>query len=288
MAYTWIAFYEGNQFAREVPGGKPPHALHDLTGGPPLRMTSLQLYDHRGRAFTEQLFDVRQRPITTVIDVGSPDQAGTVPCHIIGWQETAYDAARNPVNVRHLAHIVEDGRIIMTPAPADASVFTRARRRLKRNTRPYTWAAVYDDISLPPALYQFDPETDVEVSGEHIDRARLKSLILTDEDGDPWVEQIFAPGQRVVYRRRIEQPVNSRRPIVVFLLGWQVTVRDDADSPLNLQHISYTFQQNGTTIMGGRFDDTDPFFHGLDWVPADDGIVGTGGAHRTGGITRDR
>lgn len=286
MAYAWIAFYEKSQFVKEVIAGRPPAELPDPDGGRPLRLTSLQLYGHDGAAFIEQLFDGFHRPISATISVPRPDRAGTVPCHIIGWQETVYDERGQLQNVQHLAHVVEDGRIIMSAHPLREDVFARARRRLHPGTRPFTWAAVYDQVHSPPALYQFDPTTGVEVSGEHIDRRRLVSMVLTDGNGDPWVEQVFTAGQRVIYRRRVEQPVTTFDPIVVFLLGWQRTAYDQDRKPVNVQHVSYTFEQTGRVIMSGPFDDKHPVFHGMVEVPADRALVGVGGEHKAAGIDR--
>lgn len=212
MAYAWIAFYEKSEFVKEVIAGKPPIELQDKQGGPPLRMTSLQLYGHDGRAFIEQLFDAHQRPIFARIDVESPERAGTVPCHIAGWQETVYNDDMSLANVTHMAHVVEDGRIILTTGPAAPEVFKAPRRRLHANTKPFTWAAVYDHVDAKPSLYQFDPTTNVEVSGEHIDRRRLKALILTGAD---CLTNSFHPG---VLTSQKERYVGAQREANTFKL----------------------------------------------------------------------
>jgi hypothetical protein len=289
MPYAWIAFYEDHQFIREGVVGTPPATLPGAAGKSEARLTSVQLYDHSGRAFIEQTFDGYQWPIVSTISVPSPERAGTVACHILGWQETVHDEAGLLRNVQHLAHIVEDGRVIMTSGPAPVQVFTRPRRRLHPDTWPHTWVAIYDHLDAGPALYQFNPATGIEVSGEHIDRRRLRSLILTDGNGDPWIEQIYEAGQRVIYRRRVEQPhgVCGFDPIVVFLLGWQVTARDADGNPINIQHVSYTFRESGITIMSGPFDEAHEVFHGMEPVPTDSLLVGVGGPHPLAGVGRE-
>jgi hypothetical protein len=167
----------------------------------------------------------------------------------------------------------------MTPGLLDVSFFQRPRRTLPPHMVPFTWAAVYDHLDSSPALYQVDPRTGIEVSGEHIDRSRLQSLILTDASGDPWIEQIFAPGQQVLYRRRVEQPLADAAPSRIILLGWRRPVHDaqQVPVPVPVQHIAYAFAQTRQVILAGRFDEAHPVFYGLTEVPADRAFVGIPG-----------
>jgi hypothetical protein len=282
LAYAWIAFYEKGRFVKEVAAGRPPAELPDPDGGRPLRMTSLQLYGHDGRAFVEQAFDAGQEPIVGRIAVPSPERAGTVPCHVLGWREAARGDDGRRIDVLHVAHAVEDGRVVMTPGFADEAVFARPRRLLHPRTRPFTWAAIYDHADAPPSLYQHDPETGVEASGTEIDRARLRALVLSGPDGTPRVEQVFEPGHRVIYRRRTELPAGRGRPVVVFLMGWQRTVRGDDGLPANVQHVAYVSEGSGETIMAGRFDEAHGAFYGIEQAAAADRhLVGSGAT--TGG-----
>jgi hypothetical protein len=271
MPYQWIAFYDDHQFLREVPAGAPPHELIDPRGGAAGRLTSIQLYDHRGRAFIEQTFTDDRRPILATIRVPHPTRHGTVPCHVLGWQQTVYGRSRDgrerPVNVRHLAHCVEDGRVVMTPGPADEALF---RRRPRRNPgRPHAWAAIYDRPDGDAVLHQFDPATGREHSGEQVDRTRLVAMTLADGAGRPFLEQHYAPGMRLIYRRRVEQRVPALRPAVAHLLGWQRAV-----GGVNCQHVSYLFEESGAVIMVGPFDESHGWFYPPEPVPGDARPVG--------------
>jgi hypothetical protein len=263
MPYSWIAFYGPENFLKEVAPGRPPVMLH--VGGEEVRLTSIQLYDHQGRAFIEQVFTPRQHPLCDRFAVAS-DRDMVLSCHLLGWSEP-WDDRGLGVAVRHCAHIVEDGRISMTTNPVSRNPLAQLRRRHRlADMLPFTWAAIYDDGT--PVLYQYDPLTGIEVPGERIDRSRLLALVLSGPDGTPWIKQYFAPGQRLIYRRRFAQVVGGRDPSPTIMLGWSWP-----DGP---DHVTFVFPETGVAVMSG-IDDNHPIFYGIDPVPADKQLVGIGG-----------
>ena len=123
----------------------------------------------------------------------------------------------------------------------------------------YSWVAVYTDGT------RFCRDQDgVTVSSEQIDRHRLASFILLDENNKPIITQHLDCGQRLIYRRRVDKRP-GRADIVCHLIGWQQTVGDT-----NIQHVAYVFEEYVPRIeLAGRFRDDHPWFYAIHPVPSD-------------------
>lgn len=111
------------------------------------------------------------------------------------------------------------------------------------------WLATYDDGST---LSQFAPDGS-ERRYTDIDRARLRSFGLWDGDRK-LIEFHFEPGQRLIYRHRVEQRQGGQ-PVVVYLVGWQQTVNG-----ANVQSIAWVFP-DGHIEMTGRWREDHPWFY---------------------------
>lgn len=134
------------------------------------------------------------------------------------------------------------------------------------------WVAYYADNTH---LRQYDDDGH-ENKYADIDRARLASFALYD-GGVPHSEAPFhyepathklfhlhlEPGQRLIYRRRVEQTVGAA-PIVCCMIGWQQLIGDQ-----NTQSIAYIFE-NGTIELAGRWREDHPWFYSVQPVPSED------------------
>jgi hypothetical protein len=118
------------------------------------------------------------------------------------------------------------------------------------------WHATYTDGTT---LGQYNGDG-VEHSSEQIDRSRLASFALISEAGDKLLQFHLEPGQRLIFRRRIEQSVGGS-PQVCYLAGWQQTIHGQ-----NVQSIWYVFEEGARMESAGRFDDKHPWFYPVDMV----------------------
>ena len=121
------------------------------------------------------------------------------------------------------------------------------------------WLATYTDGTT---LGQYNGDG-VEYSSEHIDRSKLASFALIGEAGDKFLQFHLEPGQRLIYRRRIEQSVGGS-PTICYLAGWQQTIHGQ-----NVQSIWYVFDEGARLESAGRFDETHPWFYPIDLVPCE-------------------
>ena len=124
---------------------------------------------------------------------------------------------------------------------------------------PIQWLAHYADGSTLP---QYDADG-CENQYASIDRSRLEGFSLWD-DGKCLVHLALEPGQRLVYRRRVETSPTAE-PIVIYLAGWQQTVQGT-----NVQSIFYVLP-NGTIVSAGRFTENHRFFYPIVPVPCEVG-----------------
>lgn len=128
----------------------------------------------------------------------------------------------------------------------------------------YVWLAVYRDGT---SLLGY--ENDQYVCSTRIEREKLEKIILYGHDRlTPIVTQFYSPGQRVIYRRRIE--LKAGRQTVCHLLGWQKTVNGES-----IQHITYAFE-DGRLWNSGKFNSEVPWMEATVPIPADAVEVGAG------------
>ena len=165
------------------------------------------------------------------------------------------------------------------------------------------WVAYYDDGTH---LRQYKDDGS-ENKYADIDRSKLASFALYDggaivnrddylklrndvaitPGADPGVYELatrkllhlhLEPGQRLIYRRRVERTVGSEAPTVCYMIGWQQTLWDKSDCdpeadgrhilwhPINVQSIAYVFE-NGTIELAGKWREDHPWFYSVQYVP---------------------
>lgn len=110
------------------------------------------------------------------------------------------------------------------------------------------WVAYYSDGSSLPQ-YNADGS---ENKYQDIDRSRLESFALW-QDSTKVFHLHIEPGQRLIYRRRVEMPQGTS----VYLVGWQQTVGTE-----NIQSIAYVFP-NGSVELAGRWREGHPWFYSI-------------------------
>lgn len=256
MPFTWTAFYHDGGHARQHRGDK----LHLDTRS----LKSIQLSDHAGRPFLEQLFEPQQRAIYHVL----PHTPLTgQPCHMLGWQETlTHDGHK--ISVQHICYASEDGRIIMAGRYDEGLPWFAVVRPVDDRIPDLTWVAYYEDGKSDPMV---EPITRNEIGIAHLDRSRLLSLVFYGNGGLPWFEQYFDRGQRLIYRRRVYMSPGGLAPgtpDVINMLGWQLTAETPDGRDSNVQHITYAIADESIT-MGGTFQENHPWFHGVEYHPTD-------------------
>lgn len=117
------------------------------------------------------------------------------------------------------------------------------------------WVARYNDGT---ELTQFNAD-----GSEHrytdIDRSKLVSFALYDADGGKILEVHLEPGQRLIYRRRVE--TRDGTPLkVVYIVGWQQTIAGQ-----NVQSICYVFPDH--VEVAGRWRNDHPWFYSVQYYP---------------------
>lgn len=141
------------------------------------------------------------------------------------------------------------------------------------------WVAYYDDGTH---LRQYD-DAGIESKYADIDRSRLTSFALydggrvdgVDISGNPVVGSYLTAskkllhlhlesGQRLIYRRRVEQSVGTEIPNVCYMIGWQQLIKGE-----NVQAICYVFE-DGTIEVAGRFNESHPWFYSPQAVPSEE------------------
>lgn len=120
---------------------------------------------------------------------------------------------------------------------------------------PIQWRAIYSDGEILP---QYN-EDGSENKYADIDRTRLSSFELSLE-GRVLFCLHLDPGQHLIYRRRVELPVGGS-PLVVYLVGWQMTVNGQ-----NVQSIAYV-SQDGEVHLAGAWRNDHPWFYQIQPVP---------------------
>jgi hypothetical protein len=261
MPFAWTAFYHDGGFAQQ----RRNDPLHLDTR----MLRSIQLADHEGRPFLEQLFEPQQRAIYHVLPETPISGA---PCHMLGWQETLMRNGRQ-ISVQHIAYASEDGRIVMAGRYDEGLPWFAVARDVDDRIPDLTWVAHYEDGKSDPMV---EPVTRTEISTEQLDRSRLLSVVLYGNGGLPWFEQYFDRGQRMIFRRRrYEAPggLGVDQKQIVNMLGWQLTAQAQSGHSSNVQHIAYAIEDE-SIIMGGAFQENHPWFHAPQYVPADGWEIG--------------
>ncbi len=150
------------------------------------------------------------------------------------------------------------------------------------------WVAYYDDGTH---LRQYKDDGS-ENKYADIDRSKLASFALYDggaivnrddylklrndvaitPGADPGVYELatrkllhlhLEPGQRLIYRRRVEQTVGGPAT-VCYMIGWQQTIIGE-----NIQSIAYVFE-NGTIELAGKWREDHPWFYSVQAVPSEE------------------
>lgn len=120
------------------------------------------------------------------------------------------------------------------------------------------WGAVYSNGEV---MYQFGPYG--ENSTEKIDRRRLKSIRLFDETtGRLILEQVYSPGQKVLFRRRVVHRPSGESE-TGYILGW---ISGDG------QHFSLVREASPAkyqVLNFCEFCESDPWIYSVKPVPAD-------------------
>jgi len=118
----------------------------------------------------------------------------------------------------------------------------------------YHWVAYYKNgEAVSPLTHKKPNNPDLPISYDDLKREDLIAFALF-EGSVKEHRLIFMlhldPGQRLIYRRRVEIHQSSQQEIVCHLLGWQQTIQGK-----NVQSIAYIFETNDTPIihLAGRF-----------------------------------
>jgi hypothetical protein len=261
MPFTWTAFYHDGGFAQQQRNDK----LHLDTKV----LKSIQLRDHDGRPFLEQLFEPQQRAIYHVLP--HTPLSGAV-CHMLGWQESLLQDGRE-ISVQHIAYASEDGRIVMAGRYDEGLPWFAVTRPVEERFPDLSWVAYYEDGKTDPMV---EPVTRNEIGVYQLDRSRLLSMVFYGNQGLPWFEQYFDRGQRMIFRRRVFMAAGglaAGSPGVINMLGWQRTAQAPDGRDSNVQHIAYAIGDESIT-MGGAFQENHAWFHGVVYAPGDAWEVG--------------
>jgi len=120
------------------------------------------------------------------------------------------------------------------------------------------WVAQYNDGS---ELSQYNADGS-ENKYANIDRERLLTFGLFDNSGDLKLAIHLDPGQRLIYRRRVEHRT-GHQPITVYMAGWQQTIAGQ-----NVQSIQYLFP-DGSIHSAGAWREDHAWFYSIVPVPGE-------------------
>lgn len=121
------------------------------------------------------------------------------------------------------------------------------------------WIARYNDGEILP---QYN-EDGSENKYADIDRGRLTEFALVDNSNEPVFALHLDPGQRLIYRRRVEMRTGVGE-FTVYLVGWQMTVGGQ-----NIQSIAY-ISEDKQIHMAGAWRDDHPWFYSIQTVPCEE------------------
>jgi len=119
-----------------------------------------------------------------------------------------------------------------------------------------TWKAVYENNEELP---QFD-ENGKENKYTDIDRGRLKTFEIL-KNNKPVFCLHLDKGRRLIFRRRVAKSLLSGEERVVYLVGWQQTIREPGNpKDVNTQDIAYIFEDDGHIELAGEWQNTRWFY----------------------------
>ncbi len=121
------------------------------------------------------------------------------------------------------------------------------------------WIARYNDGET---LSQYK-EDGSENRYADIDRNRLVEFTVVSDLNESMFTLHLDPGQRLIYRRRVKQSPGLS-PIVVYIVGWQMTVAGN-----NVQSIAY-ISEDKDIHMAGAWKEDHPWFYSVQPVPCEE------------------
>lgn len=121
------------------------------------------------------------------------------------------------------------------------------------------WIARYNDGET---LSQYK-EDGSENRYADIDRNRLVEFTVVSDLNESMFTLHLDPGQRLIYRRRVKQSPGLS-PIVVYIVGWQMTVAGN-----NIQSIAY-ISEDKDIHMAGAWKEDHPWFYSVQPVPCEE------------------
>ena len=116
------------------------------------------------------------------------------------------------------------------------------------------WVAKYSDGSV---VHQY--ADGVERSYDTLpDRDRITAFAVYDQETRKSILTLHLdPGQKLIYRRRVEMKSDRTVPVeVCYLVGWRRTISGEC-----VQSIAYIFETSGRIELAGRFDESHPWFY---------------------------
>lgn len=119
-------------------------------------------------------------------------------------------------------------------------------------TDRYIWQANYLDGT---SLRQIDSEGNKFAYGD-IQRNKLESFDIVDSTNDQVMLRVtFTPGDKLIWRRRVEMNPESGVTEVCHIVGKQATINGE-----NRQVVFAFFESDGRTEVSDKFDETHPWF----------------------------
>lgn len=109
----------------------------------------------------------------------------------------------------------------------------------------YTWKAIYKDNTCLNSK---------DFSSEDIDRTKISSFILFNQNGNIVLTLYLDDGQKFIYRQRTFLKSNNQK-IIYHIVGWQKTIHNE-----NIQSIIYAFE-DGAIHFAGKFKENHPLFY---------------------------
>jgi hypothetical protein len=111
----------------------------------------------------------------------------------------------------------------------------------------YEWEAEYNDgTSLKQAGNAY----------HDIDQSRLRAFLLVEGE-TPRLRIEFNPGERLVWRRRVERSLDGSDLRVCHIVGKRVAVADG----LEVSSVACIFEDTGELLTADGFDDNHPWLY---------------------------
>lgn len=118
----------------------------------------------------------------------------------------------------------------------------------------HRWFVIYRDGTI---VHQVDPDTGEKHGYEDIDREQLAAFFLYDWEADRVVIRMnFEPGQKLIWRRRVEMDGSGAVTEVCHIIG-KMEVRDGK----KYEGILGLFSSDERIEVTGRFEENHPWFY---------------------------